>query len=272
MKQQEMEQKVVDHEEKQQVDPIYGQSDGLIVYKLTDQDGYTRRGMTGQTPWYPGIRNVKYSFPDDPRLCTSDVYHAYGDINLAIVCNCIHADIKKFRLWECKTDKIVCSDDTKVGVFDLEVVRELGIPSWYLYDLDKFLLKFLSLMVKEIYSKKMDETRDSDAINERFTILGPINDMHILLERMFDTCMRNGDNFFNNTDFDDGIATILEEIGDQKVYDVHDHLYYVLTHRQHLQAYLDMYQSLLSDHYGHMGLYEMVDKIINILRPKPETK
>jgi hypothetical protein len=63
----------------------------MILYKLTDKDGYTRRGRTGETLWGPGVSHTATG--DEAELCTDGVIHAYTDPWLGLFLNPIHANI-----------------------------------------------------------------------------------------------------------------------------------------------------------------------------------
>ena len=101
----------------------------MKLYKLTDQDGYTRRGETGETLWYAG-ETLTLPHKAKPRLCSQDVIHAYKDLNLALLLNPCHAKIKSPRVWESEGD-VVAQDWDKVGVFSLTISTERPQPRWY---------------------------------------------------------------------------------------------------------------------------------------------
>ena len=101
----------------------------MKLYKLTDQDGYTRRGETGETLWYAG-KTLTLPHKAKPRLCSQDVIHAYKDLNLALLLNPCHAKIKSPRVWESEGD-VVAQDWDKVGVFSLTISTERPQPRWY---------------------------------------------------------------------------------------------------------------------------------------------
>jgi hypothetical protein len=61
----------------------------MKLYKLTKQDWTT---YNGRQTWKVGETYSKERI-DNPYLCTSDVYHAYKNINLGFLLNPIHADI-----------------------------------------------------------------------------------------------------------------------------------------------------------------------------------
>ena len=60
------------------------------LYKLTDRDGFTRRGLTGETKWSLGFTLCTSGAGD---LCGPGFIHAYTDPLLAVFLNPIHADI-----------------------------------------------------------------------------------------------------------------------------------------------------------------------------------
>jgi hypothetical protein len=67
---------------------------------------------------------------DNPELCSPDVFHAYTNLNLALLLNPIHAGYDPFRIFSAEGEVIV-SDYDKVGTFDLTLTKELDIPEWY---------------------------------------------------------------------------------------------------------------------------------------------
>ena len=117
----------------------------MKLYKLTKQDISTYGGFTFEL----GKKHIKKKIKN-PELCSSDVFHAYGDINLAFLLNPIHADIKNPRLFEAK-GKVVVRDFGKVGCFDFKLVREIKYPKWVGSDIDtKVRLYFALLCAKEV--------------------------------------------------------------------------------------------------------------------------
>ena len=102
-------------------------SDKLI--KLTDQNMKTHKGSH---QWELG---KKYEVEPDKRgtkLCTDQVFHAYRDINLALLMNPIHADIpaSKLRIFEAE-GQVVAEEWDKVGTHNLILTKELPLPEWY---------------------------------------------------------------------------------------------------------------------------------------------
>jgi len=100
----------------------------MIVYKLTDSNGYTRRGQSGETLWAPGtVRKTEGNGP----LCSKHWTHAYEHPILAVlhdpVCGCYGS---KARLWECDTLNGVIQREgqMKLGATSLCIIREINKP------------------------------------------------------------------------------------------------------------------------------------------------
>ena len=96
----------------------------MKLYKLTKQDGSTHNGYD-----YAGQLIHEKPYKENPSLCSTDVFHAYKNANLAFMLNPIHANIVSPRLFEIEGD-IVAEDWGKVGSFRQEVIKELPIPDW----------------------------------------------------------------------------------------------------------------------------------------------
>jgi hypothetical protein len=101
----------------------------MKLFKLTDQEGYTRRGNSNQVKWADGHAVVCTS-KRNPHLCTNDVVHGYKNSNLALLLNPQHADIRNPLLWEAEGE-IVAEDWGKIGCFSLTTIGKLPIPEWY---------------------------------------------------------------------------------------------------------------------------------------------
>ena len=80
----------------------------MKLYKLTTQDGYTRKGEENQTKWVEGNTYTKPKVKN-PRLCSEDVYHAYSNLNLGLLLNSRHANIDNPRIWQVEGN-IVCQE------------------------------------------------------------------------------------------------------------------------------------------------------------------
>lgn len=94
----------------------------MKLIKLTDHNNKTRGG----TQWGENVTH-KRTPCDDPQLCSSDVLHAYRDINLALLMNPVHANYNTPHIWECEGD-IVVEDCVKAGCFTLKSTKQLPIP------------------------------------------------------------------------------------------------------------------------------------------------
>ena len=84
----------------------------MKCYKLTDADGYTRRGYYNETLWGEG---VTHTAKGDGGLCSSGVIHAYESPELALFMNPAHADIENPLIWECDGGNLIEDDGTKQG-------------------------------------------------------------------------------------------------------------------------------------------------------------
>ena len=100
----------------------------MLLYKLTDREGYTRRGKSGETKWRKGFTLTKNPC-DNPHLCGPDVIHAYTNPNLAFLLNPHHANLINPQLWEADGEAVV-KDWGKVGCFALTSVKKLKTPHW----------------------------------------------------------------------------------------------------------------------------------------------
>ena len=98
----------------------------MKLYKLTNKDNITH----GNFKW---VLNKNYYIEKEKRrpvLCSDGVFHAYKDINLALLLNPIHAGIKNPNIFEAEGD-IVVEDYNKVGTYELKLTKEIPIPDWY---------------------------------------------------------------------------------------------------------------------------------------------
>lgn len=98
-----------------------------ILYKFTS-NGWSRR----DTRWEVGKTHRKERQCEDPQLCSSDVFHAYDDLNFGLVINPTHNTISEEHLviFECEGE-IVVRDWSKVGVFEITALRVMELPAWY---------------------------------------------------------------------------------------------------------------------------------------------
>jgi len=97
-------------------------------YKLTDQDGYTRRGQSNETLWKIG-EWVEATGNPRQDLCSDGWIHWYSHPLLAVLMNPIHACIKNPRLWEIETGGEEKTDhELKGGSRRVRSIKELPVP------------------------------------------------------------------------------------------------------------------------------------------------
>ena len=100
-----------------------------MAYKLTDSDGYTRRGKEGETLWKVGA--VVEPQGEGSAPCGPGVLHAYISPEVAIFCNPVHAEIKHPRCFEVElaAGGTWSTDGLKRWTMSsLRVVREVALP------------------------------------------------------------------------------------------------------------------------------------------------
>ena len=93
------------------------------LYKLTDRDGYTRRGQPGETLWTPGC---VVTATGKGSLCSAGVVHAYRYPELGLAMNPAHAAITAPRVWAV-AGEVIADDGTKVGARSLRCLHELEV-------------------------------------------------------------------------------------------------------------------------------------------------
>lgn len=98
----------------------------MRLYKLTTQDGYTRKGKKEETLWETGV-TIKATGCSDV-LCSDGVLHFYRHPLLAVFLNPIHANIRNPKLIECECGDIVADDGLKVGVKEATKVADCDLP------------------------------------------------------------------------------------------------------------------------------------------------
>lgn len=95
------------------------------LFKLTDRDGFTRRGEHNQTLWGEGVSHTAIGIGG---LCSSGLIHAYTGAALALLLNPLHANISQPRLWEAEGRIVATDNGLKVGCKTLTTVREIEVP------------------------------------------------------------------------------------------------------------------------------------------------
>jgi len=100
----------------------------MVVYKLTDKDGYCRKGKSGETLYEVGHT---YTASGEDDLCGPGWIHAYEHPILAVLHDPIQGNYgPTARLWECNTAKGTIKRDgqMKLGTTRLRVLRKLPLP------------------------------------------------------------------------------------------------------------------------------------------------
>jgi hypothetical protein len=122
----------------------------MKLFKLVEKDYTTyNKSMT----WEIGRTN---SVPKtvNPLLCSSDVIHCYKNLNLGLLLNPIHANIKNPIILEC-TGEIVVEDYGKKGVFQLTPIKKIRTPAWVKNNKVRILFAiFCAESVLDLFEKK----------------------------------------------------------------------------------------------------------------------
>jgi len=119
-----------------------------ILYKLTDQEGFTRKGQSNQTEWKVGSI-IKATGKRGQGLCSDEYLHAYEHPLIAQVMNRHHANINNPRMFMVKGEVDKRDGQLKCGCLELEVIEEVKpIPQLTLNQK----IYFAILCVKTVYS------------------------------------------------------------------------------------------------------------------------
>jgi hypothetical protein len=96
-------------------------------YKLTDKDGYTRKGKENECLWGENITHIATG--KGSLLCSRDLIHVYRNPLIASFMNPSHADFKNPLLWECEA-KGDCNHDgqLKSGFKTVTTIRRIDLP------------------------------------------------------------------------------------------------------------------------------------------------
>jgi hypothetical protein len=97
----------------------------MKLYKLTTQDGYTRKGCGNQCLWGENITHSGTGIGD---LCGPGYIHAYTHPKLAVVLNPIHANVTNPLLWVCEGEVVKEDSGLKVGCVSLTTLRRIELP------------------------------------------------------------------------------------------------------------------------------------------------
>jgi hypothetical protein len=121
----------------------------MKVYKLTDAEGWTRRGEENAVNW---IETKMFETAGGGKLCTNQYIHAYEHPLLAVLHDPIHGNYgATARLWECEADGEIKKDgQTKLGCTKLTVLREIEKPTIT----TEQRIKYAILCSLEVYSEE----------------------------------------------------------------------------------------------------------------------
>lgn len=97
-----------------------------LLYKLTDQQFYTRAHETNKAQWGPGITHTAKG--PGTNLCSWDVIHAYEHPVLALLLNPVHSSFNDPVLWEAAGDIVSREGQLKCGVKTLTTRRQIPMP------------------------------------------------------------------------------------------------------------------------------------------------
>ena len=101
----------------------------MTGYKLTDKDGYTRRGESGETLWTEG---ATLETDGSGALCGSGWIHYYQDPHVAVLMNCQQGayDLETALMWEVEAGGVdEHAYDHKSGTTRLTTVRRIDMPT-----------------------------------------------------------------------------------------------------------------------------------------------
>jgi len=101
-----------------------------MLYKLTYQDGTTRKGEENETQWGRSVTHTakgKKILGEYRRLCTNQVIHAYRSPEIAAFANGLHADFGDPLCWSAK-GWVVAEDGLKVGCKTLTTLEAVPLP------------------------------------------------------------------------------------------------------------------------------------------------
>jgi len=97
----------------------------VTLYKLTDGEMMTFRGFK----WRLGVPAVPRYTHRSSYMCGPGILHAYRGPELALMCNYLHANIPRPRLFVAVAPNVIAEDGAKVGVHKLTLTRELMVPA-----------------------------------------------------------------------------------------------------------------------------------------------
>ncbi len=120
----------------------------MLKYKITDADGYTRKGQVGAKDWGNNLGKTMEITKTGNTLCSDEVFHFYDHPALAVILNPIHGnyDTQTMRLWEVEAAEIVAHDGCKGGCKKMTFLKEIPIPKITIQQKVEFAIR-VSLLV-----------------------------------------------------------------------------------------------------------------------------
>ena len=97
-----------------------------MIVKLTTQDMKTRKGKENETLWVLGEWHEAKG--NGKTLCSDAYLHFYPNIEMAILRNCMDANIENPRAFECEAED-VNEETLKCGAKRLRIVKEIKMPT-----------------------------------------------------------------------------------------------------------------------------------------------
>ena len=94
--------------------------------KLTDAEGYTRRGEKNQLQWGEGVTHSARG--TGTILCSDGFIHAYEHPLIASFMNPVHADIEAPLCWEVEGDVVLREGQLKCGLKTCTTVKRTPLP------------------------------------------------------------------------------------------------------------------------------------------------
>jgi len=100
-----------------------------MLFKLTYQDGTTRKGEENETQWGRGVTHkADGKRPREGRwLCTDQVIHAYRSPEIAAFSNMWHAQIPDPICWRAR-GRVLVDDGRKIGCKTLTTLEIVPLP------------------------------------------------------------------------------------------------------------------------------------------------
>ena len=95
--------------------------------KMTDQNGYTRKGKNNECLWGENITHTATG--TGSQLCTDDFIHVYKHPFIAVFMNPIHSEFVNPLLWDCEVEGPYADDgQLKSGYRTVKTVRTIPLP------------------------------------------------------------------------------------------------------------------------------------------------